>query len=420
MSQHQVAFVPIQTWQYYAPELAINNISVDVGLVCEALIYYDRVIINIHGPQDLRELIKWFKSRAYFNELCDLIKDGTITFYDHSFQTSGIVLEDGSIQIWNIQDKLQEERNSFRRRYLRDRGVMDCFETRTDRHKFDQLLYGRVTEGKSNEFSGAVDNARADFHSPRRASILVNAFLDEAYPIIKEVRPPDAVSTVHLIGNKVLINWGVNLEELSKKLGGKLPITGQLVMTSAAQANRIIWASAKMNADLYIARPMDTLIVDKLYESHKKVLGIEKTINQLQSEVGFPSIRILTNQDRVNFGEVLEIRKKAKKFREWLQQQGERDGDAIIAYHSELGHQTKLAALGSSLLSLCLPIAGSFAGGLVEGPVGASIGAVAGTGANAIISEGTSFIADIAGESGKGWRPAVFGRWLDKRIKAII
>ena len=42
---HTTALVPIEVWAYQSPRLLVDDVRLDIGLLAEALIYYDRVLI---------------------------------------------------------------------------------------------------------------------------------------------------------------------------------------------------------------------------------------------------------------------------------------------------------------------------------------------------------------------------------------
>src|SRR5690606_25376929 len=119
-------------------------------------------------------------------------------------------------------------------------------------------------------------------------------------------------------------------------LGPRLGFHLGMPLTALAICNRLIWSAAQLNLDLYLGSPMATLVGDKLYESQVKALKTENLIHQLNTEVEFPDIRRLVNQRKIGLDSILEIRKKSRKFREWLQQENDRDRNAIIAYHNEV------------------------------------------------------------------------------------
>lgn len=115
-------------------------------------------------------------------------------------------------------------------------------------------------------------------------------------------------------------------------------------LSTAAQANKYVWAADRLKCDLYLASPISALVGNKLFEAAettiKSRIKTRNVIEELEVQVKFPDLRRFVNLDKIDFNRVLEIRKKAKKFRDWLQSEGDRDRDAISAYHHEVAKET--------------------------------------------------------------------------------
>jgi hypothetical protein len=118
-----------------------------------------------------------------------------------------------------------------------------------------------------------------------------------------------------------------------------------------------IKAAGKLKCDLFLSKPISKIVGNKLYEISdfeisKSDIKIQNIINKLEAKVHFPDLRRLVNSDVVDFNKVLEIRKKAKRFRDWLQIESERDTDAIIAYHNEVARESGFANISHKSLKL--------------------------------------------------------------------
>ena len=159
---------------------------------------------------------------------------------------------------------------------------------------------------------------------------------------------------------------------------------------------------------------MANLVGDKLYESQLRNTKIKENIEQLNQEVEFPNIRKLVNDGNLDLQEILRIRKKAKRFRNWLQNESDRDRNAIIAYHNEVAKDAGIVSMGRKTLRmfgiLGIPIATAFA--IKTFPEAALI-----TGS---ISAGAKYLVDVASKIGENWRPVVFGNWVRDRIEKVL
>ena len=103
MADHSAAIVPLETWAYASPSLRSEGIQVDIGLMAEALIYYDTIQINVTNQPQFADVIDWFNRQGAIDYLTGLLRDGALGIYDYSFMTSAID-NAGTFSIWNLQD----------------------------------------------------------------------------------------------------------------------------------------------------------------------------------------------------------------------------------------------------------------------------------------------------------------------------
>jgi len=167
---------------------------------------------------------------------------------------------------------------------------------------------------------------------------------------------------------------------------------------------------------LYLGNPMANLVGDKLYESHLRNTKLKENIGQLNQEVEFPNIRKLVNEAKLDLSEILRIRKKAKRFRDWLQSESERDRNAIIAYHNEVAKELGIINFGRKSLRLFgilgIPMAEAYVTQNYPGVEPAIVAAGA--------SAGLAFVLDVASKIGEDWKPVVFGNWVRDRIENVL
>jgi hypothetical protein len=247
--------------------------------------------------------------------------------------------------------------------------------------------------------------------------LIIQALTDELYAMKRMPKVPEIVATVIRDPSKDVhtINWNINFSELSQFAGFDLQLNSGTPLTANAHSNRFIWSAATLGVDLFLPRPMSRLVGDKLFESASHSQKLKMTIENLQVEVEFPSIRTLVNNGTLRLEEILEIRREAIRFRKWLQQESSRDRNAIIAYHNELAKKTGLAKFGRNSLRMFGILSGGALGGLigsvVAGPMGGTIGGLAGSAA--------TFITEVCAKFGTEWKPVVFGTWLDERIRRL-
>jgi hypothetical protein len=190
----------------------------------------------------------------------------------------------------------------------------------------------------------------------------------------------------------------------------------QTPLNASAISNRLIWSAANLNCDLYLSKPMGIVIGDKLYETGLRVLKTKSIVDTLQKAVEFPNVRSLVNDSKLSLEDVLSIRKKAGKFRNWLQTEGERDRDALIAYHNEVAKDSGFTKVSRAALNIFGIMGGGALGWVVESQMpnlpGAAMGAVA--------AAGTEYLFNVARKINQDWKPIVFGDWMKNRIEHLL
>jgi len=417
MSGNKNVLVPLESWAYASPELLCSGKSIDIGLFAESLIYYDTVIINPTNQPQLAEFISWFIDNGTLNDLYMLLKEGVLKIYEYSF-VSAAVKKDGEYLFMNIQDQLQAEKNSFERRFLYHSSVEELFPKTSHRKHLYSAFRDNVIEVKAEEFGSAIDNARADFINPRRNSIIVQSFVDEIYRINNLGHPPKIEATVDktMDGTKHRLTFNISFEELNKIAGDKLNFHTGSPLSASAISNRLIWSAATMGTDLFLPQPMSVLVGDKLYESKERIAKSGDIIEVLKNKVELPDIRALVNSNQLELKDLLKIRRKAKKFRRWLQQENGRDRDEIIAYHNEVSEELRLVSGARKALS----IFGVLGNGAIGSAIGATIAGVPGAALGAATGNAVGYLADVSSKYGKDWKPIIFGGWLKDRIEKVV
>jgi len=415
MSNHSKALVPLESWCYNSPDIRLGGNTIDIGLLAEALIYYDQILINVTNPLQFAELVRWFVVRKNYSDLISLFDDETIKVYDYSFYTAAIKSEEkGSYLIMNMEDQVQKQSNTFEQRYLYHESLDDCFRNSRERKKLYRTLRQKVIEVKAQDFGRSIDNARLDYLDPRRNALLLQALVDEIYPLLTLDKPPTIIATIEKLPDGNRTNYNFELQRLSDLFGPNLNFHLGTPLTGVAHCNRLIWSAAQEKCDLYLGNPMASLVGDKLYESHLRNTKTKETIGELNQEVEFPNIRKLVNEGKLGLKDVLRIRKEAKRFRNWLQSESERDRNAIVAYHNEVAKETGIISLGRKTLRvfglLGIPVAEAFIA--QSYPETALI-----TGS---ISAGIIYLIDVASKMGEDWKPVVFGHWVRDRIEKIL
>ena len=417
MSDHKTALVPIEAWCFSSPDVRYEGKHIDVGLFAESLIYYDQVLLNAGNPSQFAELIRWLIESGNYREFIELLKEKIVKLYDFSFLTTA-VNKDGVFSIWNIQDPVQAKPDTFEQRYLYTKGIEACIKKARHRIHLYEAVRGNVIEVKADDFGKAVENAKTDNGNAQRHALILQSFIDELYHFRKLGKPPiieaKVFSSTDLTKHK--INWNISFDQIAKLAGTNLNFHDAVPLIGGAISNRLLLSAANLNCDLYLGQPMSVLVGDKLYESTHTNIKSGRVIEVLKEKVDFPDIRYLVNRNKMSLTEIIRIRKKARRFRDWLQVESDRDRDAIIAYHHEVAKESGFIKHGRKVINLFGVLGGGAAGSLIgssiSGPGGAAIGGVVGSAAG--------FLADIASKLGADWKPVVFGNWARDRIERLL
>ena len=165
MSEHKVALVPIESWCYNSPELLVSGQSIDLGLLAEALLYYDRVMLQVTNQAQFSALLAWTIRSGHFDEFLDLVKDGIVTVYDYSFLTAPFEA-DGAFTLVNLQDPVQAVYGTFPRRYLYHAEVEAVIPHARRRKRLYEAFRDRVYEVKADDFGASGENAQSFRLSP--------------------------------------------------------------------------------------------------------------------------------------------------------------------------------------------------------------------------------------------------------------
>ncbi len=395
-------------------------------MLAEALVYYDQLLVYAGNREEFSSLISWFIERDLLADFQALIKEGAINFYEFAFLTNPFVHAEGN-DLYNIVDSSMKEPNYFQRHIIEHEDFIKIFPDSKTHTQFAQILEGRVIEGRVEEFESIIPNAKADYTNPRRISLILQSFLDEIYAIKNLGRAPDVnIDVLQKNENEVKINWNLNLDQIAAKIGIKnidtrVPasqVLASLPLSGTAHANRLLLAAMYNYADLYLPRPVSIMAGDKLYEaSQEETIKTQTIIEGLQHKVEFPDLRYEINNNNIDFKEALSFRKKGQKFRHWLQDESERDRDAIIAYHNEIAKEANYIRGIRKTLQIFGVLGGAVAGVAVgthvsQEPLMSKFVAT-------VTGSGITLLTNLASKLGAEWKPVVFGKWYIDRIAKI-
>ncbi len=404
----RVALVPLEAWAYHAPLVRATGAAIDIGLLGEALIYYERVYVVPGNEAHFADLVEWFRRQRHLGTLVALISEGTVTPYYYAFLSSAVHHQERDVySVVNIQDQASAAGPVFISRVVQSPRLRNL-HPRHLRRQLEQVLQDQHIEVKAADFGVAIENAKFDYGSPERSAALVQVFVDEVYRELGYLRPPQVTA---VFGERAdgarTITYNIDFGRVAELLGKELGFHRGTPLVGAVVGNRTLWSAANLGADLYLAPPLTSFVRYKLDDGWRTTRR-KQILADLVARVAFPDVRRLLNQGRIGFSEVLALRARAGRFRQWLAEESEFERDAVVAYHAEVAEQAGFTKSASRVLSVSGTIGGAALGAALVGPIGAVGGAATGA--------ALEYLAGLGGKMLGGWRPRIFGDWAAARI----
>ena len=435
MASHTTAFLSITAWSYSSPEQRERGNSIEIGLFAESLLYYDNVVIEIIESNHFDEFVMWFVRQDQLATLLEMLSDGTISFQGYNYLLTPFHGAKDNIPIPGVTRLGTADEHGNARCVPLAYAFCEEFSNKYNYeyflNRFRSLIHDRFTVCEPSEFESGLIDARNDFSDPRRKSLIVQAFIDKLYEMRSLGRPPEVKvetgqATSHglidigLIGPLKQTTVNINLKGLQESCGPALKFDFSIALLAQASCNRAIDSARRLGTDLFLGEPMSVLVGDKLYEAARSI-RLEKNLQELKERVAFPDVRDLVNRGHIKLEHILIWRKKAERFREWLQTESERDRDAIFAYHNEIGRDIGFGRGAKWLLKLfgilSAPAVGGIVGAAVDHVQGRPPGqnTYLGLTAGALVSSKVEKLTDPP-----PWKPVVFGDWLRGRIENLL
>lgn len=404
------AFVPIETWLYHSPGLLRSGRLIDIGLIAEAMIFYERIYVGVTSDVQFAKVVTWFHSQGKTADLIALLKDRVVVPYYYAFHTMP-ASKDNIWTLMNVQDEEAARIAVFCQRILRSGTLASLVRKRSQFEALARAAEDSHIEVKAESFGPAIENARKDYADGERAAYLVQLAYDELYKDLGYLEPPAVRAVFKETGDIQEITWNVDFTEFARKLGKNATFHSGTPLAAAGFGAKTLWSAAELRADLYIGSPMLGYAEYKLAEGNKAARA-KAVMNELVARVSFPDIRDLVNHGQIGVEEVLRLRRKASRFRQWLRAESMFDRDAVIAYLGEIADDAGWKkGLGKTVQAVGI-FGGAAAGAALAGPIGAAGGAVAG--------KLIEYVVGLGAMVDSGWRPKVFGQAARKTIEEAI
>ncbi|MFN0139235.1 MAG: hypothetical protein ACKVQW_04000 [Pyrinomonadaceae bacterium] len=456
----------------------------NTGLFAESLIYYDSVNVNCENGIHFAALIsRLIQQGLSYDQLIGLVEDGVINFLStataHPVCVRDVFTDEPRsyivTQFVALQESGMKEPNYFARKALDTRELRSAFGTLNDEDKLgatEARLYERFCHAANARVtvydadtdvmgSGIVNNAYDDFLNPDRCRAIVAS-------ILKNIYKAQGLGTVPDFPVRVREMDGCNYDEIARNPNGtvvvrhdndgsskiyevdiELPTAGlddpakfrrmfyTLPLSIAGVADLYIRCAGRMKSDFYLAPTMSQILGDKLFEIDNlevERLKRKNIIDNIEQTADFPDVYQLINGSQIEFSTVLELRKKGKRFRNWLQQtSGGEDWKVWHAYHNETAKEAgftrnvrKVIRVFGVLTSAAV---GAAAGIATERATGSGAESAIAASASAVITKKlvetatekvTDKLFDYGADLGTDWTPKCFGDWSKEHIEKIL
>jgi hypothetical protein len=404
----QAVFLDIEPWLYQSPDVARTGRKADVGLLAEALAFYDQVFVGFHNPDQFCALIRWFQAARATSELAALVADRTITPYYYAFHT--LPAEKDSVwSLWNVQDEEARDNAVFTKRILESQLLRETVPSDSMRKTLVAAAQANHREIKAADFGETLTEARADYMQPDRHAYLVQLLYDELFREMKLPAPPHIEVTTEERDGLVTLHFNRNFNEFRERLGERLTCHNGTPLAAAGFGVRTIWSAAQLDVDLFVGSPIADYAAFKLEEGNRAAKA-HAIVDRLEAEADFPDIRRLVNRGRLDARDILLLRARSERFRSWLQRESEFDRNAVRAYLGELSKGSGWSGGAGSVIRAIGLVGGAAIGAAVEPSLGPMGGALA--------AGLTQYIADLAARLDLGWKPVLFAKQIQSRANA--
>jgi hypothetical protein len=408
---NEAAFVMLEPWFYQSPELHRARRKIDIGLVAEALVFYEQVYLGFQNAEQLVRVISWFQAQGRIADAITLLSEGSLRPYYYAFYTAPAE-KNGIWHLMNVQDEEAAARPVFDPCVVESEHLVSLVRKNSLRQELQRAVTAHHVEVKAEDFAPAIENARADYAEAQRAAFLVQIVYDELYKELGYIKPPEVKATIDTTKPGLqLITWNVDFKEFARKLGPYQEFHPGSPLAGAGFGAKTLWSAAILGADLYLGSPLTAYASYKLEEGSKRAKA-RAIISELITRVEFPDVRNLVNHGKIGVGETLALRECATKFRSWLRSETSFDRDAVLAYLGELSAGSGWTKDLGKFVRLIGLVGGTAAGAALAGPLGAVGGALTG--------EALKYLTDLATKVDGGWSPKVFGQVARNEIERAV
>jgi hypothetical protein len=403
-NEHKRVYVPLEAWEYHSPLLKLHGRTSDVGLLAEALVFYDQVVAGVQTSDQITDLVRWAIADGHINDLLELIWQGVLSFHHHAFLTVAMKTEEG-YNLVHIQEE-PEAKTFYSSRLIAnsDLSMLHARKSSAVRKAVESHIRIDRPEGYTPPIEDAIRNLQDADHNAQ----LLQAFIDELFRHHLGQQPPKVeCGIVRESEGKWNVTTNLDFAALKRLTGDRLDFRLETHFLGEVHANRTLWTASQLELDLYIGSVMSDISKRKLEEAEDRAGRGQENVGELEVQVGFPDIRSAVNNGYMSLQDILRFRKRAEPFRQWLRSLSESDRDTALAYYNEEVARSIVPKGTSTVLRIVGAVAGT--GAIVSQAVDPS--GLASVGLK-VVGPATGFLSIIAGRYAGSWKPVMFGKWL--------
>jgi hypothetical protein len=189
LRDHKTTYCPIMP---LALDVRDNGARIDIGLMAEALLYYDHVYIDVCSSDGMAAFLRELFQRDCYREVRELFETGVLRVASHTFGIAPVMTMDGTTSIWGALLHGYDKK-SFTERHVTPEVVAAC-HTKKAMEWMLATMTSRLREFHSSTFEEAIQEARRDAQVPERAALSLQVYVDELWRLRKVPGQPPRVN----------------------------------------------------------------------------------------------------------------------------------------------------------------------------------------------------------------------------------
>ncbi len=411
----KLALVPIPTWYGNAPELHMAGIPADVGAFAEALLFYDRLLVQVESERQLHCLLSWFTSSVDSDRFTKLLEEGSVQFIYFDWVATPVQRNDSDdYLLWNIVEEKPKGLNPDRLYKFKKRVIplpSRYFSSSRKMRRFADVLHSSVVVVDVDSFGNGISVSRAWVEQQETHRLILQSLVDSLHSTgALEGCPKVEVTVEDLKRGKKRIHSNVSFDDIAKKLPVNSGFGKSVPLAIGTNLARLAWAAANNDTDLYVSNPMLTAANHLISEAVGEAGKVQSGLDVLSTEHSLPDIRMQVNSNEVSAEKILRLRTEVTEFRDWFHQTISEERSIDQAYANDVVNRYGISSRLQRSLEATVATGTTSAVGLATAQFDPAVCAIATSASAGVIHFELDLVKKLCGE----WRPKIFGGRLRK------